>query len=954
MKKRLFVLAVFLIGIAASAQISVVYIQTVTSNPSGSCPASIPWRYNKTNGTGWYCGSVSGTTGTWTQIGSAAGGDSISSPNGTITVGGTSTATTVDVANAATFNNSGSGAASGTTYNGSAARTVSYNTIGAQQALTLTTTGTSGAATLSSGTLNIPQYSGGSGTFNALTGDATSTSTGGATTVVGLNGTLLSGLATGIVKNTTATGVPSIAVAGDFPTLNQNTTGSAAKWTTARNLAGNSVDGSANVAFANKFILQGTADAGLSGAQFLGALATGPLCNTITTGVLTACAAGSYGVSGMTATQVPIAASANTITSSKALAGSGTGITTGPTSSTNLDCVEFTGTAGQIADAGGPCGSGGFANPMTTLGDIIDGGASGTATRLAGPTVGTVPYMLTSTPSGGVAQAPAWGLPGVPGRTVSGTTDTVAATDRSTSIDFSSAPAVAETFTSPATLGNNFSSAEHNIAAGLVTMTLGAGNFLTTGASTKALANGEWCATSSPDNTNIDDRCASGLTTTDATLTPTRSAAGIQLGVALGHANTWSALQTFGANASIAATAHGVLLSENTSAVVATSAGTTGQCLTSNGASSDPTFQTCGVGSGVSSLTGDGTIITNNLSTGAVTLAIAGTSGGIPYFSSATGWASTALLTNHGLLVGGGAGAGPAALAVGGANFPLIGQASANPTFSTIAYPTSMTTGQLVYGSSSTALAATGVNLSWSSPTLTIGVAGTTTGNLTLASSTATGSVTLTPASAASAFTATLPANTGTVGELNLAETWSALQTFGTNISIGGVTAAGATGTTNVVFSNSPTLVTPTLGAATATSLIASGIVDGEAPITLTTGASCTLGTASGCNATAYDSGYTFNQEATAATAITYTLPTAAAGKQYCVGNSYNGSAATTGTLEILTSASGQFIIFTDGTLSATGGYVLSGGAAGDAACVVGTDSTHWQLYVQRGTWAKH
>lgn len=63
--------------------------------------------------------------------------------------------------NAATFNNSGSGASSGTTFDGSVARTISYNTIGAQQALTLTTTGTSGAATLVSGTLNIPQYSGG-------------------------------------------------------------------------------------------------------------------------------------------------------------------------------------------------------------------------------------------------------------------------------------------------------------------------------------------------------------------------------------------------------------------------------------------------------------------------------------------------------------------------------------------------------------------------------------------------------------------------------------------------------------------------------------------------------------------------------------------------------------------------------------------------------------------------
>lgn len=38
-----------------------------------------------------------------------------------------------------------------------------------------------------------------------------------------------SALATGILKSTTATGALSIAAAGDFPTLNQNTTGSAEK-----------------------------------------------------------------------------------------------------------------------------------------------------------------------------------------------------------------------------------------------------------------------------------------------------------------------------------------------------------------------------------------------------------------------------------------------------------------------------------------------------------------------------------------------------------------------------------------------------------------------------------------------------------------------------------------------------------------------------------------------------
>ena len=57
------------------------------------------------------------------------------------------------------------------------------------------------------------------------TGDVTGAT---ALTVVAINGTNLAALGTGILKNTTGTGIPSIAVAGDFPTLNQNTSGTAA------------------------------------------------------------------------------------------------------------------------------------------------------------------------------------------------------------------------------------------------------------------------------------------------------------------------------------------------------------------------------------------------------------------------------------------------------------------------------------------------------------------------------------------------------------------------------------------------------------------------------------------------------------------------------------------------------------------------------------------------------
>lgn len=63
---------------------------------------------------------------------------------------------------------------------------------------------------------------------------------------------------------------------------------------------------------------------------------------------------GDSGLSGMTAGQVPIAATATTITSSMPLAGTGPSVTTGPSSSISGHLVEFVGTAGQIADGGAP------------------------------------------------------------------------------------------------------------------------------------------------------------------------------------------------------------------------------------------------------------------------------------------------------------------------------------------------------------------------------------------------------------------------------------------------------------------------------------------------------------------------------------------------------------------------------------------------------------------------
>lgn len=90
-----------------------------------------------------------------------------------------------------------------------------------------------------------------------------------------------------------ALGTPASGVATNLTgTAAGLTAGTATKLQTARTIAGTSFDGSANIALANKFIVQGTTDAGLSAAQFLGALGTGIVKNTTTTGVLSIAAAG--------------------------------------------------------------------------------------------------------------------------------------------------------------------------------------------------------------------------------------------------------------------------------------------------------------------------------------------------------------------------------------------------------------------------------------------------------------------------------------------------------------------------------------------------------------------------------------------------------------------------------------------------------------------------------------
>jgi len=169
--------------------------------------------------------------------------------------------------------------------------------------------------------------------------------------------------------------------------------GSSAKWTTSRNLAGNSVDGSANVVFANKFIVQGTSDAGLTGAQFLGSLGDGLLKNTTSTGVLSIATAGTDYENVLTFTN-----GLNRTTNAIALGGSLTGIT-------SIDNGAFALTLGGATSTGaltlGSSTGSQTVNIGTGTGDNdVNIATQGTGTLTIGNAAGTVQLGNASATSG--------------------------------------------------------------------------------------------------------------------------------------------------------------------------------------------------------------------------------------------------------------------------------------------------------------------------------------------------------------------------------------------------------------------------------------------------------------------------------------------------------------------------------------------------------------------------
>jgi hypothetical protein len=107
------------------------------------------------------------------------------------------------------------------------------------------------------------------------------------------------------------------------------------------------------------------------------------------------------------------------------------------------------------------------------------------------------------------------------------------------------------------------------------------------------------------------------------------------------------------------------------------------------------TFNNKGSGT-VTSVSFTGGIITVATGTTTPAFTVAGTSGGIPYFASGTTWASSAALTQYGIVYGGGAGAAPVATATGTTGQVLTATTGGAPTWAAPATSGTVTTVSVV------------------------------------------------------------------------------------------------------------------------------------------------------------------------------------------------------------------------------------------------------------------
>ena len=215
-----------------------------------------------------------------------------------------------------------------------------------------------------------------------VSADATLASTG-AVTVKGINGTTMSGLGTGLVKNTTGTGVPSIAVAADLP-------GGPYVPTSTTHLSGD-VPTTRNVSTTNG--LQGGGD--LSADRTLSPV-YGTTANTVMQGN------DSRVVNALQALPLPYATATGNLT------GTGTGTATASTTDTSTGTLTVTATITGTFTAAGTGTITGTGTHTATGYATLTKTATGTATvTVTGTGSGTSTVTETNASIGNASAAPA-------------------------------------------------------------------------------------------------------------------------------------------------------------------------------------------------------------------------------------------------------------------------------------------------------------------------------------------------------------------------------------------------------------------------------------------------------------------------------------------------------------------------------------------------------------------
>lgn len=145
------------------------------------------------------------------------------------------------------------------------------------------------------------------------------------------------------------------------------------------------------------------------------------------------------------------------------------------------------------------------------------------------------------------------------------------------------------------------------------------------------------------------------------------------LGVANGGTGQTTASAAFNALSPITTTGD-LILGNGANSATRLAIGANNYVLTSNGTTAS--WAAIPAGGTVTSVSWTGGIVSVANGTTTPAFTIAGTSGGIPYFSSASTWATSAALAANALVIGGGAGAAPSTVTTGTGVVTAIGNAT--------------------------------------------------------------------------------------------------------------------------------------------------------------------------------------------------------------------------------------------------------------------------------------